>query len=142
MTRAVITYSLVCVFFWFGALVSPLHWTAKVIPSDIHHVYNSAFYSCLLLIGLLLSVPKEHRVWRLTVLGAAIGLVSSMLSILVVVQLGPNSLGSITKSSGGSFPWILDFTIFCAVVLLGPLWGVGVALVTLLGLRLQASKRI
>lgn len=140
VVRAVVTYALVCGLFWLGALFSPVHWTEKLIPSDIHHVYNSAYYGCLLLIGLLLGVPKEQKLWRLTWLGAAVGLVSSMVGILVVVQFGPNSLESITKNSGGPFPWIVDYIFFCAVVLLGPLWGVGVAAGTVLGRRFQANR--
>ena len=63
--RPFAAYTAVCVLFCAASLASPFHWIAKVMPSDIHHVYNSSFYGCLLVIGLLLGVQREERLWRL-----------------------------------------------------------------------------
>ena len=94
-----------------------------MIPSDIHHVYNGAFYGCLVLIGAVSHLPVQKNPLRMILLGATIGLVSSMIAIAVVVLVGPNSFTSVFKSSGGPYPWFIDYMLYCAAVLLGPLWG-------------------
>ena len=116
---------------WIGSFLSPLHWTSHLIQSDVHGVYNTAFYGFLIVLGMLFRVPLGQRMLHLLLLGAVLGLISSMAAIAVVVTAGPNSFSSILKSIG-PYPWLVDYVFYCGVVLLGPLWGMVAAIATYL----------
>ena len=140
LTRGYAIYSAICVLLWLISILSPLNWTAKVIQSDIHHMYNDAFYGCLLTLGLLGRLPKQRKFFSLIFFGGIAGLMSSMIAIALVVLVGPNSFSSIFKPTDGPYPWFLEYIFYCAVILLGPLWGVIAAGATYLGRRTLSSS--
>lgn len=117
-------YSALCVMFWLVAVYNPIRWASLFLKGDVHHLYVHVFYGGLLVLGLLTRVPAPKGALRSALVGALVGLASSVIAILSV-DLSRTSVGVMLEripSEGGILTIAAVWSTY-SVILGGPFWG-------------------
>lgn len=129
-SRNIFTYFVLTGAFWLVGYYIPIRWSSHFLQADNLHIYVHVFYGCLLVLGLLGRVPAPKGVTRAALVGAVIGIISSVIAIFAVelTRIGFDVMKERFEREGG----VLTVTAFWSgysVILGAPLWGAALAAV-------------
>ena len=139
-SRNIFTYLVLTGVFWIVGYYIPIRWSSHFLQADNGHIYVHVFYGCLLVLGLLGRVPVPKGIPKAVLVGAVIGIVSSLIAIFLVelTRVGFDVVKERFEREGG----VLTVTAFWSgysVILGAPLWGGTLAVVCQVLIRLRRS---
>lgn len=117
------------VLFWLIGAYNPIRWSSVFLKADYKHVYVPAFYAACFVLGTLAKVPKPGSLARAGVLGAAVGMASSVVAILMVDLSRTTSAGvELGRMIHDGALTVIAVWSGYSVILGAPFWGALVAI--------------